>query len=391
MVLSPSSPRPSQCLSPPKCHSIDVLCTGKIPSSSSLPSSCASPPAWCTTPAHIVRLEPVNAGSENSCSPIDLSGSGFLKIGRSVKSDVQMSEITVSRKHAVILHHACGDTFLVDVGSAHGTYVNNVRVPANSPYRLRRGSLLRFGGCQAPLFLFKAFERLERLLEDVNALASEDPNGSEDGQDGQVSDIVKVVCGDSGVVCVSCNSNGEITKDEAGLATETLVNTLLNAGGGEVDQHCANCSGESTKRAFHASPSFPPFPSKKRRTASSEEGMVQTVSSSSSFSSTSSVPSLEHTNTPPPPKKVMFSTDPPSVFYPAPITPEDGNSDTSSDQGDETVDMDVDHVVTSVPPPPGASDDETGSSDESTDEPTPPPSPPQLAHKVPSSDSLSTS
>lgn len=387
MVQSPSSPRPSHCPCPPPKH-IDVLCTGKIPSSSSLPSSCASPPAWCTQPAHIVRLEPVGSGSsENSSSPIDLSGSGFLKIGRSVKSDVQLSEITVSRKHAVILHHACGDTFLVDVGSAHGTWVNNARVPPNSPYRLRRGSLIRFGSCQAPLFLFKAFERLERLLEDVNALTSENPSGAGDDQDRQESDIVKVVCGDSGVVCVSCNSNGEITKDEAGLATQTLVNTLLNAGGGEVDQQCASyfsSSGESAKRAPpHASPSLP-CPSKKRRTASSEDGMVRA-------NSDSYVPCLEHTNTPPPPKKVVFSTDPPSVFYPAPITPEDGNSETSSDPGDETEDMVVDHVITSVPPPPpGTADDETGSSDESTDEPTPPPSPPQLAHKVPSSDSLST-
>ena len=125
---------------------------------------------------------------------------------------MQLSEITVSRKHAVILHHACGDTFLVDVGSAHGTWVNNARVPPNSPYRLRRGSLIRFGSCQAPLFLFKAFERLERLLEDVNALTSENPSGAGDDQDRQESDIVKVVCGDSGVVCVSCNSNGEVSE-----------------------------------------------------------------------------------------------------------------------------------------------------------------------------------
>ena len=101
--------------------------------------------------------------------------------------------------------------------------------------------------------------------------------------------------------------------------------------------------------------------------------------SSDSFS-TRSAPCLEHTKTPPPPKKVMFSTDPPSVFYSAPITPEDGNSETGSDSGDSADDMVVDHV--------GLIRSSGLSSDSSeSDEPTPPPSPPQVTHKVPSVDS----
>ncbi|GMH67676.1 hypothetical protein TrLO_g1953 [Triparma laevis f. longispina] len=389
-----SSPLPSPGRTPlptappsPSPQSIDVLATGKLPRECST-SRCSysendEPPSWTSRPRHIVRFEPIN-GDET----IDLSSKGFLRVGRSVKSDIQLSEITVSRKHAVIMHHGCGETFLLDVNSAHGTYVNNVRLPSNSPVRLRRGSLIRFGGSQAPLFLFKAFERLERLLEDVYALTKEPSSSSSTAAlpAGIDNDIVKVVCGDSGVVCVSCNSRGEITKDEAGLATRTLVNTLLNAGGGETinnnfikklgigendeESKTTTNTNDNNKRTHRVTnPDF-------NAGLCDEVGLAPPPNP---FFSPSPKPVKRRRTTPPSKNnRVVFSSEPPSVYYPTPITPEENNSESSetgSDSGDSTDSLlVVDHASAGQ----GKAQDD---SSVETDEPTPPPSPPQVDHK----------
>ncbi|GMH95434.1 hypothetical protein TrVE_jg2506 [Triparma verrucosa] len=387
---SPHSTNPLNQETPETCsQSINVLATGKLPRDQSQ-SSCsylddAEPPSWTSRPRHIVRFEPV--ASEEP--PIDLSTKGFLRVGRSVKSDIQLSEITVSRKHAVIMHHGCGDTFILDVDSAHGTYVNNVRVPSNSPFRLRRGSLIRFGGSQAPLFLFKAFERLERLLEDVNALTKEPSTTSTctttttttTPPDNPDNDIVKVVCGDSGVVCVSCNSRGEITKDEAGLATQTLVNTLLNAGGGETINNnfirklgiCEDYTSKSTTTTNNNDNK------RAHRVTNPDSDPTSTFSSPDP-----SHPSKRRRTTPASKNRVMFSAEPPSVYYPTPITPEDNiseASETGSDSGESTDDslLVPDHSLQTK-----TEDDDTAKTedDSSVEEPTPPPSPPQCVHKT---------
>lgn len=64
----------------------------------------------------------------------------------------------------MLFHHSNGSCYLVDCGSAHGTYINGVRVvstPNDSnvvvPTRVRRGSIVRFGGPGAPSFMLKSF------------------------------------------------------------------------------------------------------------------------------------------------------------------------------------------------------------------------------------------
>eukprot|EP00543_Licmophora_paradoxa_P007957 CAMPEP_0202448218 /NCGR_PEP_ID=MMETSP1360-20130828/7031_1 /ASSEMBLY_ACC=CAM_ASM_000848 /TAXON_ID=515479 /ORGANISM="Licmophora paradoxa, Strain CCMP2313" /LENGTH=167 /DNA_ID=CAMNT_0049065693 /DNA_START=824 /DNA_END=1327 /DNA_ORIENTATION=+ len=63
----------------------------------------------------------------------------------------------------MIFHHPNGSCYVIDCGSSHGTFVNGVRVRAPSsssmviPHRVRRGSLIRFGGPGAPSFVLKSF------------------------------------------------------------------------------------------------------------------------------------------------------------------------------------------------------------------------------------------
>jgi hypothetical protein len=70
---------------------------------------------------------------------------------------------TSSRRHALLFHHPNGHCYVVDCGSAHGTFVNGVRVRSTpsagmvAPHRVRRGALIRFGGPGAPSFVLKSF------------------------------------------------------------------------------------------------------------------------------------------------------------------------------------------------------------------------------------------
>jgi hypothetical protein len=63
----------------------------------------------------------------------------------------------------MLFHHSNGGCYIVDCGSAHGTYVNGVRIssPSNGgvvvPHKVRRGALVRFGGPGAPCFVLKSF------------------------------------------------------------------------------------------------------------------------------------------------------------------------------------------------------------------------------------------
>lgn len=110
-------------------------------------------------------------------SPVDLTTQACFRVGRSPSSDIQLLHATSSRRHALLFHHPNGSCYVVDCGSAHGTFINGERVKSavvtngniasnagsNSasgmviPHRVRRGALIRFGGPGAPCFILKSF------------------------------------------------------------------------------------------------------------------------------------------------------------------------------------------------------------------------------------------
>lgn len=120
------------------------------------------PPQWAVPARGDSRLEPV-CEAIGSHPTIDLTKQACFRVGRSPGSDVQLLHNTSSRRHALIVHHPNGGCYVVDCGSSHGTYVNGVRVrstPSGSmviPHRVKRGSLIRFGGPGAPTFVLKSF------------------------------------------------------------------------------------------------------------------------------------------------------------------------------------------------------------------------------------------
>jgi len=120
-------------------------------------------PSWAVPARGEARLEPV-CDSVDRHGPVDLTSKAVFRVGRSPQSDVQLMHITSSRIHAIIFHHSNGSCYLVDCGSAHGTYINGLRATSTPnernvvvPTRVQRGSVVRFGGPGAPSFVLKSF------------------------------------------------------------------------------------------------------------------------------------------------------------------------------------------------------------------------------------------
>ncbi len=72
------------------------------------------------------------------------NGSGQLTIGRAIECDVCLLNETVSRRHASLFRRD-GCWFVIDSGSAIGTWVNGQRLSSSSPLPLVSGDLVRVG------------------------------------------------------------------------------------------------------------------------------------------------------------------------------------------------------------------------------------------------------
>ena len=89
-------------------------------------------------------------GAHNS---LDLTDRPAYVIGRSPCSDMQLFHSTCSRLHAILVHHKNGSCLIKDLQSGHGTFVNGLQVPPNVWSRIKKGSLVRFGGIGGPSFV----------------------------------------------------------------------------------------------------------------------------------------------------------------------------------------------------------------------------------------------
>ncbi|KAL7492301.1 hypothetical protein ACHAWT_004933 [Skeletonema menzelii] len=153
------------------------------------PSMAIEPPTWAVKANGEARLEPVGLTASTHDS-MDLSSNPCFQVGRSPSSDMQLVHPTASRKHALIFHHPNGSCYVVDCGSSHGTFVNGVRVASPSlqqgsdqatavPHRVRKGSLIRFGGTGAPTFVLRSFTTsLEVLVAELNTGKTTNHNSS---------------------------------------------------------------------------------------------------------------------------------------------------------------------------------------------------------------------
>jgi diguanylate cyclase (GGDEF)-like protein len=72
-------------------------------------------------------------------------GQKSSSLGRSAENTFQVHDSTVSRRHAVISIDAAGTTWLMDLGSTNGTFVNGRRIATQTPFQVGDGSRIQLG------------------------------------------------------------------------------------------------------------------------------------------------------------------------------------------------------------------------------------------------------
>lgn len=182
----------------------------------------------------------------------------------------------------------------MDCGSAHGTYVNGVRVtsPPNGgvviPQKVRRGAMIRFGGPGAPCFVLKSFGfKLEELTSEEmpvripHDFPSEQEKSSVVQQNTRLNALGKTAC-------------EIVRRSSLNLAMKRSFDSVETLDAPFSDEPCS-------KRMRCSSP--PPSPEEPLRLVSPD------LASSAKL------------------RRVTFSAQPPISFYPALVTPEELSGD----------------------------------------------------------------
>eukprot|EP00591_Stephanopyxis_turris_P005558 CAMPEP_0195527474 /NCGR_PEP_ID=MMETSP0794_2-20130614/29164_1 /TAXON_ID=515487 /ORGANISM="Stephanopyxis turris, Strain CCMP 815" /LENGTH=320 /DNA_ID=CAMNT_0040658381 /DNA_START=802 /DNA_END=1764 /DNA_ORIENTATION=+ len=302
-------------------------------------------PSWAVAANGESRLEPVCEANDTHSS-IDLTDRPVHNIGRSPSNHVLLYHRTSSRRHALIYHHPCGACYLIDCHSAHGTYVSGNRIPPLVPVRIKRGSLIRFGGPGAPAFILKSFStNLDRMVHDLGGLANAFGNNSQSRemqflQQQTNANGVACIRGDGGMACL-------VDGNDAANAALVLLNTRLNAYGGlkyltpsccklarrakvHFSAQCTSTLGEKRLRSMDDTPERSP---KKRRVGSILISSNLSHKMKFAANPTTSDEDVGYIKK----KRVMFTDEQPVAFYPPSVTPDELSSD--EECGEEEVNM----------------------------------------------------
>ena len=284
--------------------------------------------------------KPINEGNLNQ-STINLTKQAVVHIGRSLSNEVVLFHHNSSRRHALVFHHPSGACFIQDCHSAHGTYVNGLKIVGGALTRTKRGSLIRFGGTGAPSFVLRSFATsFDRMLQDLDAIAISfdcvtSQNASALQQQANETGVA-FIRSDSGMACV-------VSSQDAPTAALVLLNTRINASGGMV-----SLSGRTKILAEDAKSHYEDKIknnvgqklSRDYDSFSSTKGVKHTLKS---ILVPSSIASFDSKNTFRSPqalqsvRKVSFSDDKPAMFYPAAITPDELSSDSETDEEEHIV------------------------------------------------------
>ncbi|POM78997.1 hypothetical protein PHPALM_3398 [Phytophthora palmivora] len=134
------------------------------------------PPTWCLhkPPKSISLLDVYKDHVLIATHTVDQKA--FYLIGRNAAvCDIVLSHCSISRLHATIVHHEKGATYLVDLGSAHGTFVDGLRLTALQPTLVMHGAVLKFGGSSRS-YTFKSFDSREQIADIINNRAGLPPD-----------------------------------------------------------------------------------------------------------------------------------------------------------------------------------------------------------------------
>ncbi|KAJ8770310.1 hypothetical protein K2173_013264 [Erythroxylum novogranatense] len=112
------------------------------------------PPDWAIEPRPgVYYLEVLKDGEVLDRINLDRRRQIFGR--QSMTCDFVLDHQSVSRQHAVVIPHKNGSIYVIDLGSAHGTFVANERLSKDSPVELEVGQSLRFAASTRTYILRK--------------------------------------------------------------------------------------------------------------------------------------------------------------------------------------------------------------------------------------------
>lgn len=101
------------------------------------------PPDWAIEPrSGVYSLEVIKDGQ--IIDRIHLNRRRHIFGRQHQTCDFVLDHQSISRQHAVVVPHKNGSIFVIDLGSAHGTFVANERLSKDTPVELEVGQSLRF-------------------------------------------------------------------------------------------------------------------------------------------------------------------------------------------------------------------------------------------------------
>lgn len=102
------------------------------------------PPRWAAKPKN--RLKLVVHRGEELIKELPIHKKSFYTFGRNgAAADIVLDHKSISRVHAVLVHHKNGTVVIIDLGSAHGTRVQKKRLARKKPLTIEFGHIIRFG------------------------------------------------------------------------------------------------------------------------------------------------------------------------------------------------------------------------------------------------------
>jgi class 3 adenylate cyclase len=84
---------------------------------------------------------------------INISNITTFKVGRLTENNLSLQDIWISRRHAMIQQDSSNSYYAIDLGSANGTFINNIRII--TPTKLASGDIISFGKTD---FIFQTTE-----------------------------------------------------------------------------------------------------------------------------------------------------------------------------------------------------------------------------------------
>ncbi|XP_043688980.1 protein phosphatase 1 regulatory inhibitor subunit PPP1R8 homolog [Telopea speciosissima] len=139
------------------------------------------PPDWAIEPRPgVYYLEVLKDGEVLDRINLDKRRHIF---GRQIPMcDFVLDHQSVSRQHAVVVPHKNGSIYVIDLGSAHGTFVANERLSKDNPVELEVGQSLRFAASTRSYILRKDNAALfppPPLPTEINLPPPPDPSDEE--------------------------------------------------------------------------------------------------------------------------------------------------------------------------------------------------------------------